>query len=282
MAFLDSNGVLYLWEKIKSKFATKDTATTSESGLMSAGDKAKLDGIASGANNYAHPAYTSRDAGLYKITVDATGHVSEAAAATKADITGLGIPGQDTTYGVATTSDAGLMSAADKAKLDGVAAGANQYTHPSYTSKTSGLYKVTVDATGHVSAASAVSKADITGLGIPAQDTTYTAATESESGLMSSSDKAKLDALPSSAALESTYAKKSDISGVYKYKGSVASESELPTTNRTAGDVYNIESASSYGAAGANVAWDGTKWDSLGEIFTIEAIGNTEIDNICV
>ncbi len=45
------------------------------------------------------------------------------------------------------------------------------YTHPSYTAKSSGLYKVAVDATGHVSAATAVTKADITGLGIPASDT---------------------------------------------------------------------------------------------------------------
>ena len=39
--------------------------------------------------------------------------------------------------------------------------------------QSSGLYKVTVDAEGHVSATEAVEKADITGLGIPAQDTTY-------------------------------------------------------------------------------------------------------------
>ena len=45
------------------------------------------------------------------------------------------------------------------------------YTHPSYTAKTSGLYKITTDATGHVSAATAVAKADITALGIPAKDT---------------------------------------------------------------------------------------------------------------
>lgn len=45
------------------------------------------------------------------------------------------------------------------------------YTHPSYTARSSGLYKVTVDATGHVSGATAVSKADITALGIPGSDT---------------------------------------------------------------------------------------------------------------
>lgn len=45
------------------------------------------------------------------------------------------------------------------------------YTHPSYTAKASGLYKITTDATGHVSDATAVAKADITALGIPAKDT---------------------------------------------------------------------------------------------------------------
>ncbi|BCK00854.1 hypothetical protein [Anaerocolumna chitinilytica] len=37
----------------------------------------------------------------------------------------------DTTYGNATTTAAGLMSSTDKVKLNGVAEGANNYTHPS-------------------------------------------------------------------------------------------------------------------------------------------------------
>lgn len=53
------------------------------------------------------------------------------------------------------------------------------YSHPTYTSKSNGLYKITVDSLGHVSAATAVAKADITALGIPGSDTntTYTFAT---------------------------------------------------------------------------------------------------------
>lgn len=61
----------------------------------------------------------------------------------------------------------------------------NKYVHPTYTARSSGLYKVTVDGTGHVSAATAVGKSDITALGIPAQDTTYSdmkAATASAAG----------------------------------------------------------------------------------------------------
>ena len=149
-------------------------ATQSTNGLMSAADKTKLDGIAENANNYTHPGYTAQASGLYKVTVDSTGHVSAATAVTKSDITALGIPESDTTYSAATTSAEGLMSAADKTKLDGVTAGANKYTHPRYTARASGLYKVTVDSTGHVSAVAAVDKSDITALGVPAQDTTYT------------------------------------------------------------------------------------------------------------
>lgn len=129
-------------------------------------------------------------------------------------------------------------------------------------------------------------------------DTTYGPATSSANGLMSSTDKAKLDGFDSA----STYAKKgttlggygiSDaytkaqtdsaisnaVSGLYRYKGSVASADKLPASPAT-GDVYNIETASKYGAAGANVAWNGSAWDSLGEVFSITAISNTEIDDI--
>lgn len=77
---------------------------------------------------YTHPSYTAKSSGLYKVTVDATGHVSAATAVTKADITALGIPASDTntTYSAATTSTAGLMSASDKSKLDGIASGATK------------------------------------------------------------------------------------------------------------------------------------------------------------
>lgn len=88
---------------------------------------------------------------------------------TKADITALGIPGSNTEYSDATQSAHGLMSAADKKKLDGVAEGANKYVHPTSAAgaKASGLYKVATDAQGHVTSATSVTKSDITALGIP-------------------------------------------------------------------------------------------------------------------
>ena len=315
---------------------TYNIATTDTDGLMSSEDKTKLNGIATGANKYTHPAYTAKSSGLYKITVDATGHVSAVSAVAKADITALGIPAQDTntwtafkgattsaagtsgyvpgpsagsadryfrsdgtwavppntTYSVASTSANGLMSASDKTKLDGIATGANKYTHPSYTAKSSGLYKVTVDAQGHVSATSPVTKSDITALGIPGQDTntTYTlgsfgitataaeinkldgltattaelnyvdgvtsniqtqlngksptthshsAATTSANGFMSSSDKSKLDGIASGANKYTHPSYTARSSGLYKV--AVDSQGHVSSvSNVTKSDITNL------------------------------------------
>ena len=100
-------------------------------------------------------------------------------------------------------------------------------------------------------------------------NTTYSDVTQSTHGLMTAADKKKLDGF--SAA--SSYALKSDITAMYRYKGSVSSVDKLPTSNQTVGDVYDVGN-------GMNYAWDGTKWDALGEVFTITKITNTEIDTV--
>lgn len=70
---------------------------------------------------YTHPAHTAKQSGLYKVAVDAEGHVTDATPVAKSDITNLGIPAQDTTYSDVTAGGAsGLMSGADKQKLDGM------------------------------------------------------------------------------------------------------------------------------------------------------------------
>ena len=325
------------WEDIPDY----ENATTEYDGLMSSADKKKLDGIENNANNYTHPtsAAGAKASGLYKVETDANGHVIGAVNVVKNDITALGIPAQDTTYVDATGSASGLMSAADKTKLDGLdtaLAGKSDVGHtheianvnglqtaldgkaasghkhdasdittgtmsvdrlpsitddkissvsaekitgtipsenlPSYvddvievenhaalpptgeagkiyvdkeTNKTyrwggsdyveisaslalgstsstafrgdygeaaynhavtnkgsefaSGLYKITTNAEGHVTAATSVVKNDITALGIPAQDTTYVNATTGASGLMSAADKSKLDGIAEGA-----------------------------------------------------------------------------------
>lgn len=52
---------------------------------------------------------------------------------------------------------------------------------------------------------------------------------------------------------------------VYKYKGSVETYADLPTSDQQVGDVYNVKQAAPDHniEAGDNVAWDGEKWDIL-------------------
>lgn len=67
---------------------------------------------------------------------------------------------------------------------------------------------------------------------------------------------------------------KSDLTSVYRYKGSVANYASLPTTGNEVGDVWNVS------ATGMNYAWTGEDWDALGQEFQIQAITNAEIDAI--
>lgn len=99
----------------------------------------------------------------------------------------------------ATETDAGLMPPSAVTKLKGIDEGANKYTHPTHTARTSGLYKITVDSLGHVIAVSAVQKSDITHLGIPDSDTTYDLASDYSNGLMSSTQYSKLSGIESGA-----------------------------------------------------------------------------------
>lgn len=102
-----------------------DTATTTADGLESAADKKKLDGIAEGAevnqNAFANiivgttTLSSASKTGTFTITGDDA--VSVTADGTTNTIT---VSAHDTKYSPATSSAAGLMSAADKAKLDKV------------------------------------------------------------------------------------------------------------------------------------------------------------------
>lgn len=169
MAWLDYDGLLYFWQKIKAKLADKVDKVDGK-GLstndFSAAYKAKLDGIANGANNYSHPTSSGNkhipaggSAGqILRWSSDGTaqwgndnnttysafkGATSSAAggsglvpapAATNATQylrgDGTWATPPDTKYNNASTSSAGLMSSGDKAKLDGIAANANNYAHP--------------------------------------------------------------------------------------------------------------------------------------------------------
>ena len=117
-SWLDRAGAVHLWKTIEAILGTKvdkiegfglssndytteeknklaslsdpNVATTENNGLMSSADKAKLDGIEAGANNYTHPVYEAKQAGLYRISVDNTGHVVTADKMTSEELTAEG------------------------------------------------------------------------------------------------------------------------------------------------------------------------------------------------
>lgn len=69
------------------------------------------------------------------------------------------------------------------------------------------------------------------------------------------------------------------IAGVYKFKGSVATYSDLPTTGLEVGYTYNVNDT------GKNYAWDGTNWDDIGGIAKIivddiEALTNDQCESL--
>lgn len=318
MAYLDNNGVTYLWNKIKGLFnkgitnlsvsgktitftkgdgttgtiTTQDTNTTygnfkgatasadGGSGLVPAPTKGNEGKYLKADGTWGTPANTTY-ADMKGATSSAAGThglVPAPAAGKQSQYLrgdGTWATPTNTTYSDATQSAHGLMSAADKKKLDGVETNANNYVHP------------TTSGNKHIPSGGSAGQflkwsADGTAVWANDNNTTYSDATQSTHGLMSVNDKKKLDAYPAYSTIQSTYATKSEITNMYKYCGSVASSDKLPITGQRVGDVYNIEAASKYGGAGMNVAWNGTAWDPLGEIFTITAITNAQIDAICV
>lgn len=251
--------------------------------------------------------------------IEIDGRVVKLKSVSGAELGSVTIP--QTAYENATSTNDGLLTAEGFIKLEGIAEGAtkveasgtngqilingqavNVYQHPTSTALASGLYKITVDDNGHVTAGAAVQKADITALGLPGQDTTYEPATGDANGLMSSGHYTKVEGIETGAQVNilekvsvngsalainskgvnidlSNYALKSDIASAVNYKGSVDTFGELPT-NAAAGDMYNVVEADGANGidAGTNVIWNGSSWDAMAPMITFSGISNSEID----
>jgi hypothetical protein len=101
---------------------TLPAATTAAAGVMTAADKLKFDGLEPGAE------------------VNVATNLANVPAATTLLVTSS--TGADTTLPAATASLAGVMTAADKTKFDGLDTGANNYVLPEATTSTLGGVKV--------------------------------------------------------------------------------------------------------------------------------------------
>lgn len=163
--YLDTNGILYLWNKIKAAFVAKQEGKGLSTNDFTSADKSKLDAL----ENYTLPAATADTLGGVKV-------------------------------GAGLAVSAGVLSAVGGGEADSVA------------------------------------WANITG--------------------------------------KPEVALKSDLTSLYRYKGSVANYASLPAAGSIVGDVWNVE------ATGMNYAWTGEGWDALGQVFEIQSITNAEIDAI--
>lgn len=151
-SWLDRAGAVHLWKTIEAMLGTKvdkiegfglssndytteeknklaslsdpDVATTENNGLMSSADKAKLDGIEAGANNYTHPVYEAKQAGLYRISVDNTGHVATADKMTSEELAVEGVSPADHTHDLGELVDTLETSADAVEDADAVMVGA--------------------------------------------------------------------------------------------------------------------------------------------------------------
>jgi hypothetical protein len=172
------------WSTFNSKASTS-VATTSANGLMSSGDKTKLDGVATGAT-----ANTGTVTSVSALTINTTGTdiASTVATGTTTPIITLSIP-------TASATNRGALSSADWSTFNG-----KQAALSTASASVSGILSSTDWSTFNgKQAALSTASASVSGILSSTDWTTFngkastSVATTSANGLMSSSDKTKLD-----------------------------------------------------------------------------------------
>ena len=169
-------------------------ASSSSAGFMSASDKSKLDGVQAGAQvNRTYTAVTGKPTAAASPAFGGTVTVSQVSQSTTGQVSVtdrvITIPNND-----ATTSTHGLMSATDKTKLNGIAAGA-QVNPGNATTSAAGLMSA-ADKTKLNALRKLAFNAPLTA--IDYNDTLTVAvqeSTTSQNGYMSKEDKAKLNGI---------------------------------------------------------------------------------------
>lgn len=299
------------------------TTTEGETGLMTAADKSKLNGIAAGAEVNQN-AFANVKVGTTTIAADGKTDTLELAAGSNVtltpDATGdkVTIAATDTTYSDATTSASGLMSASDKTKLNGIASGAeaNQSAFANVKVGSSTVAADAVSDTLELAGSNVTLTPDATNdkvtIGITASNVTtalgntaVARATGDASGNAISSTYAPLASpaltgtptAPTAAAGTSTTqvattafvanAVGTATAGALQYKGTVASESTITGAAYKKGWYYVVSTAGTYLGKACEVgdmliakqdktSTPANDWDAVQS--NIEVLSNSEID----
>ncbi|EHQ88303.1 tail fiber protein [Desulfosporosinus youngiae] len=165
----------------------------------STAEKSKLAGIATGANNYVHP---STHPPSIIVQDSSNRFVTDSEKSTWNGKAGTA---------VATTGANGLMSSADKSKLDGIATGANAYVHPSG------------DGNQHVPATGTTHNGQVLRSGATAGSAAWGALTKSDVGLGNvdnTADSAKNVASAAKLTTARTISLTGDVTGSASFDGS--------------------------------------------------------------
>lgn len=352
--FLDLNGLLYFWNKVKGYVDAADANKVDKVAgkVLSSNDytneeKQKLAGL----NNYTLPAATAKALGGIKVgaglAVTADGILSATGGGTADAVAWENVIGRpenvseftnDAGYQTAANVATAIAGKADKTYVDeglagkadsththtkaqitdfptamknpssikvqinsGTTEGTNQFTYDGSAEK---VVDITLAGIGAAAASHTHTKSQITDMPTKlsdfANDSGFQNASQVEAAI---TDKGYQTSVQVESAITSkgyqtasdvdnkltAYAKKTDISAVYRYKGSVANYAALPVADQQVGDTYNVQEADSSHniKAGDNVSWNGTDWDVLSgtvdlsgyvEDADLVAITNEEID----
>ena len=263
--YVSYDKLLYFWEKLKAYFATQSDFNTLEDrvdGIVTAGgepnviNSIKVNGVTQTVTNKAVdiPVPTNNNE-----LVNGAGYQT---ASDVASAIATGVAGKANS--ATTLAGYGITDAYTKTQVDN-AIGA---IDAGVTSVNGNTGAVTITAAG---IGALTSHQDISGKADKAT-------TLSGYGITNAYTKTEVDTAISNS-----------VASVYKIKGSVAAYSNLPSTNLTVGDVYNVVAAYGNYPAGTNWVYTDNGWDALGGTvdlsgYVLESelieITNAEIDTI--
>lgn len=172
-----------------------DPATSTKAGIMTTKDKVKLDGIAPNANNYSLPLAANGTRGGIQLGYAANGRNYPVQLSGEKAYVNVPWTDTNTTYGLATSTNDGLMSRADKTKIDSI--------DTIYAKKSDTIREVNVNPTISDGEGEIIELEFANENSDPICYANLPLATIMNCGLMHSHDKAKLDEIDNRATADS-------------------------------------------------------------------------------